>query len=382
MNAIIGSILSSVLGKYIEPEGLKSINISFGGEIKLRSLAVKPEALDQIDLPFKIRHGTVGAITVAIPGGLTGFLSRVYTEPIRIRIDDVHILIDKAPQTPGELARKRAVQQQAALDLDAVAYRQQLLELLEAEAAKLAAASGASGPGTSGGGGRAGKGSLQDAVLRNLQIEINGFHLRYEDARSQADAPFALGVTFASFSTYSRQDSLAEAPPLTSGSSATELASAGAQPSVPGVMYRSARLSLACVYLDPLSLDGEFNKLSSSLRDLAFSRGVPTKENAPKHHFLLAPTSPVLQLALNLDGKAPAEPAVRASLVLSQLRLVATRRQVTALLFLQAWLEEDRFPPGRQGAAGEEPAACVRAAGPPGLVALLKRLTDFFRKLY
>ena len=43
MNALVGGLLSSVLGKYIEPEGLRSINISFAGEIKLRNLAVRPE---------------------------------------------------------------------------------------------------------------------------------------------------------------------------------------------------------------------------------------------------------------------------------------------------------------------------------------------------
>ena len=43
MNALLGSLLQGALGKYIEPEGLRSINFSFSGEIKLRNLAVRPE---------------------------------------------------------------------------------------------------------------------------------------------------------------------------------------------------------------------------------------------------------------------------------------------------------------------------------------------------
>ena len=33
-------------------------------QIRLRNLAVRPEALDQVDLPVKIRHGVVGSIVV------------------------------------------------------------------------------------------------------------------------------------------------------------------------------------------------------------------------------------------------------------------------------------------------------------------------------
>ena len=348
MNALLGSLLSSVIGKYIEPEGLRTINFTFSGEVRLRNLAVRPEALDALDLPFKIKHGSVGSIALTIPGGLTGFLSKVYTEPVRVRIDDVHVLIDKAPQTPGELARKRAVQQQAALDIDAISYRQQLIELLEAEVAR------AGGGGGGGGGGKAASsssskrppGGIQAAILRNLQIEINGFHLRYEDVRSQADAPFALGVTFASFST--------------SAGGGGGGGSGGAP--VPGVVYRSARLQLASVYLDPLAAHGEFGKLASGPggeRAAAFAAGVATAApTTAQHRYLLAPTSPELQLALNLDGRVAGEPSVRAGLRVASLALVATRGQASALLFLQAWLEEDRF---------KQVARALRAAGRPGV---------------
>lgn len=337
MNALLGGLLSSYLGKYIEPEGLRSINFSFSGEVKLRNLAVRPEALDQIDLPFKLKHGTVGGISLTIPGGLTGFLSKVYTEPIRLRIEDVHVLVDKAPQTPGELARKRAAQQQAALDLDAVAYRQTLIDVLEKALEKAAAElGGGTGSNAAGKGSKAPPGGIAAAIMRNLQIDIVGFHVRYEDSRSQADAPFAFGLTFASFSTFARQEEGAgNGAPASGGSS-----------SIPGIMYRSARLTSLCAYLDPLPLHGEFGKLGPAERTLAFMRGVAGQDGAllqAPHHFLLAPASPVLQLALNLDGRVPAEPAVRASLVLSDLKVVACRRQVASLMFLLAWLEEDRF---------------------------------------
>ena len=67
MNALLGQVLSSLLGDYVCSEGLRSLRVSGLGErVELRDLTVRPEALDALDAPLRLRYGVVKR--VAPPG--------------------------------------------------------------------------------------------------------------------------------------------------------------------------------------------------------------------------------------------------------------------------------------------------------------------------
>ncbi len=153
-------ILPSLLGNYIQPAGLRTLSASFSGhKIELANLEFKPESLDHFNLPIKVAYGRVGSLRINIPGGALGLLSRVYTEPIRIHADQVHIIVDKSIQSSTEVARRVEHLKASALKLDATLYRQALLDLAQSELdARSLSASTSKGP------------TLIEAIINNLQV--------------------------------------------------------------------------------------------------------------------------------------------------------------------------------------------------------------------
>ena len=337
LTSLLTAVLKSFLKDYIQADSL-SLTVA-GGEVKLVNLQVRPEALDKVleDLPFGLRYGVVGGITLSIPGGLTGLVTgRAFSEPVKLVINDVHLLVDRMAQTPVEVERKRAASKQAGLDFDSAAYRQQVLDRIITELERSGAAAGGKAAAAATGGWAA----KMEGLMRNLQVEVNNFHLRFEDERSQPDAPFAFGLTFASFSTSGSGATVATATSAAVGPLGVSSAAAAADAS--SLQHRQARLALLTLYLDPLPLHGSFYAVADGpLRAAAFGAGITTQASAPEHHFLVAPTSPVLQLAYNPGGRVAAAPLLRAALTLSQLRTFLTQRQYHAALFLQKWMAED-----------------------------------------
>ena len=320
-------ILKSYLKDYIQAEALNALTLSInGGEFKLSNLAVRPEALDELvgDMPFRLKHGVIGSVSLHIPGGLSGILSnRIASEPVRLVIDNVHLLVDRVEQSPRDVAAKRAEAKQSALDRDTATYRQMILDRLLSDTS---AGTTQGGTPTPGGGWI---GARIDAVLRNVCIEVKGFHLRYEDKQSQVDAPFAAGVTFASF--------------FTQGDALGPFNTAG------GLWRRAARLVRLAFYLDPLSRHGSFSDMDTAGRAVAFANGISFESESavvleplrPLHNFVVEPTSPALTLSYNAGARVAGAPLLSAELSLNVLRIAMSQRQYHAALFLQSWMDED-----------------------------------------
>lgn len=179
------------------------------------------------------------------------------------------------------------------------------------------------------------------SILRDIQVEVHGVHLRYEDPGSDSvaapsgssagglrRAPFALGLTLASLVTApSAPDA---APPASQPTDNSEtrpplrapVITPDAPRSLPLDDRRSARLSLLALYWDPLEPRGWGLASSSSMfaalprspgseLTAAFAAGIMTKSvNAAWHRYVLHPTSPRLELvrAAPHVGCAPRKP--------------------------------------------------------------------------
>lgn len=59
------------------------------GKFELKNLSVKENALDALDLPFRIVHGKVGNLSASIPW------SSIYTSPVILNMSN--ILVVAAP---------------------------------------------------------------------------------------------------------------------------------------------------------------------------------------------------------------------------------------------------------------------------------------------
>jgi hypothetical protein len=197
--------------------------------------------------------------------------------------------------------------------------------------------------------------------LTRGQVEVNNVHIRYEDSSSIPSAPFAAGVTFASFTSSAEAASsatLSIGDHASSRSDATTLSSvptAGLSTASPGISAqfpassalerRVAKLALCAVYWDPLSLDGAFAELPpGSALTAAFTRGIMTKDvNASYHWYTLQPTSPKVEVLRRVrpDSSATATAAaLAAALDVGQIDLSVSRTQLLQASRLSAWVSE------------------------------------------
>lgn len=65
--AQVAYYLNNYLGKYVYGLDQQSLKISvFKGDVVLRNLKLKPEALADLDLPITVKSGLVGSLTLKV----------------------------------------------------------------------------------------------------------------------------------------------------------------------------------------------------------------------------------------------------------------------------------------------------------------------------
>jgi vacuolar protein sorting-associated protein 13A/C len=77
------------LGDFVE--GLDSDNLNTSvmrGNIELKNLRVKPEAIKKFGFPFNMKSGSVGKINVEVSW------TSLTSKPIKILIEDLYILLE------------------------------------------------------------------------------------------------------------------------------------------------------------------------------------------------------------------------------------------------------------------------------------------------
>ncbi|KAI2622272.1 vacuolar protein sorting-associated protein 13 [Xylaria nigripes] len=185
LEGLVAGLLNRFLGMYVknfDPTQLK-VGI-WSGDVKLRDLELRREALDQLKLPINVMEGHLGQLTLVIPW------SNLRGAPVQVFIEDVFLLA-----SPKE---------EAAYDADEEDRRKQRIKMEKLESAELIKE-------------RAQEGlsqeeqkksqsfteSLVTKIVDNLQVTVKNIHLRYEDSISAPGHPFALGVTLKEFSAVS-----------------------------------------------------------------------------------------------------------------------------------------------------------------------------------
>ncbi|CAK7326271.1 unnamed protein product [Dovyalis caffra] len=171
-------LLRRYLGEYVHGLSVEALRISvWKGDVVLKDLNLKAEALNLLKLPITAKAGFVGTITLKVPWKSLG------KEPVLVLIDRVFILAQPAPdgRTLKEEDRRKL-------------FEIKLQQIEEAESATLEATRsklGSPPPGNSW------LGSLIGTIIGNLKISISNVHIRYEDSVSNPGHPFSCGVTLA-----------------------------------------------------------------------------------------------------------------------------------------------------------------------------------------
>jgi vacuolar protein sorting-associated protein 13A/C len=80
-------LLNRFLGMYVQNFDPKQLNVGiWSGDVKLRDLELRREALDQLHLPLNVVAGHLGSLTLSIPW------SNLRGKPLKINIEDVFLL--------------------------------------------------------------------------------------------------------------------------------------------------------------------------------------------------------------------------------------------------------------------------------------------------
>ncbi|EEC73142.1 hypothetical protein OsI_07167 [Oryza sativa Indica Group] len=171
-------LLRKYLGEYVEGLSVETLRISvWQGDVVLKDLKLKADALNSLRLPVTVKAGFVGTITLKVPWKSLG------KEPVIVLIDRLFVLAHPAPdgQTLKEEDREKL-------------FEAKLQQIEAAEAATLEATSRSSK-----GGPVPGSNSwlynLISTIIGNLKVTISNVHIRYEDSVSNSGHPFASGFT-------------------------------------------------------------------------------------------------------------------------------------------------------------------------------------------
>ena len=101
---MVANLLNRFLGMYVQNFDAKQLNVGiWSGDVKLRDLELRREALDQLHLPLNVVEGHLGQLTLQIPW------SNLHGKPVKVHIEDVFLLAaprEDADYDPEEEERR------------------------------------------------------------------------------------------------------------------------------------------------------------------------------------------------------------------------------------------------------------------------------------
>ncbi|CAM6102066.1 unnamed protein product [Calypogeia fissa] len=174
-------LLRRYLGEYVRGLSVEALKISvWKGDVVLKDLQLKAEALNALKLPITVKAGFLGSVTLKVPW------NRLGKEPVIVLLDRIFVLAEPLTE---ESSIKRE-DKESWLESKRRRVEEKELSYLEAKDKKTATTENA--PETS-----TWLGSLIATIVGNLKISITNLHIRYEDAISNPGHPFCSGVTLA-----------------------------------------------------------------------------------------------------------------------------------------------------------------------------------------
>ncbi|KAI9798111.1 MAG: hypothetical protein M1835_004200 [Candelina submexicana] len=185
LEGLVANLLNRFLGMYIKNFDPKQLNVGiWNGDMKLRNLQLRREALDQLHLPVNVVEGHIGQLTVSIPW------SNLKGKPVRVNIEDVFLLA--APQEDENYDPEEEEKRQQAVKIEKLDSAELLKERnVEGQSQEEQQKN------------QSFTDSLVTRIVDNLQVAIKKIHIRYEDSISASGNPFAIGMTLEEFSAVS-----------------------------------------------------------------------------------------------------------------------------------------------------------------------------------
>src|ERR1700744_334936 len=181
LERLVPNLLNRFLGMHVKNFDPKQLNVGiWSGDVKLRNLQLRKEALDQLHLPLNVVEGYLGELTLQIPW------SNLRGKPVKASIQDVFLLAaprEDADYDPDEEEKRQHVLKMEKLDSAELLKERTTEGMTEEEQKKNQSFTS----------------SFITAIVDNVQVSVQNIHVRYEDSISDPGHPFALGVPLEGF---------------------------------------------------------------------------------------------------------------------------------------------------------------------------------------
>jgi vacuolar protein sorting-associated protein 13A/C len=306
LESLVANLLNRFLGMYVRNFDPKQLNIGiWSGDVTLRDLELRREALDQFHLPLNVVEGHISTLVLKIPW------SNLRGAPVRISIEDVFLLA--APKEEQEFDAEEEEKRAHAVKMEKLDSAELLKErntegMSQEEQQKQQSFTAA----------------LTTTIIDNVQIQVKNVHIRYEDALSDPGHPFAAGLTLQELSAVSTDENWK--PTWVAGSSTTthKLATLGSL-----AMYWDTDATLFGAGTGEES-SGDHKEILAKFRELIVKGDSPEVE---QHQFILKPVSGRAGLEMDKSGKHD-RPKMKARLLFNELGFVLDDHQYRDALML------------------------------------------------
>ncbi|XP_048376853.1 intermembrane lipid transfer protein VPS13C isoform X3 [Stegostoma tigrinum] len=297
--ALVAELLNRGLGDYVENLDKSQLKLGiWGGNVVLDNLKVKENALNDLDVPFKVKAGQIDKLTLKIPW------KNLYSEAVVASLDGLNLLVvpegsiqydaEKEEKQLQENKQKELVRIEEALQKAAMKDKPKE-EKKDSFAEKLAT-----------------------QIIKNLQIKITSIHVRYEDAITDPSRPISVGVTLGELSLQTADENWT--PCILSDTAK--------------IIYKLVRLDCLCGYWNVNSLLFCGNTREQIL--LQLKEGIASSADEPKNHdYIFKPILASAKLCINPSAETELNsPKINLDMEVQSIDIEMTKPQYLSIIDL------------------------------------------------
>ncbi|XP_026067706.1 vacuolar protein sorting-associated protein 13C-like isoform X3 [Carassius auratus] len=297
--SLVSDLLNRFIGDYVENLDKSQLKIGiWGGNVVLENLRVKENALSEFDVPFKVKAGQIGKLTLKIPW------KNLYNEAVVATLDGLYLLVVPGATMKYDPVKEEHYQQEAKQkELQRIEETLQLVARREKhqEEKKDTFAE-----------------KLATQVIKNLQVKITSIHVRYEDDVSDPQRPFAIGMTLSELSLQTADENW---KPCILNEAAK-------------IIYKLGRLECFCAYWNvnsPIFYRGSWGEIVDKLKV-----GVSTKnEELQGYQYIFKPIFASARMCINPSAEVELKsPKANLHLEVQNIAIEMTKPQYLSMVDL------------------------------------------------
>ncbi|XP_034470795.1 vacuolar protein sorting-associated protein 13C isoform X1 [Hippoglossus hippoglossus] len=343
--SLVSDLLNRFIGDYVENLDKSQLKIGiWGGNVVLENLRVKENALSDFNVPFKVKAGQIGRLTLKIPW------KNLYNDAVVATLDGLYLLVVPGATIKFDAAKEERYQQEAKqrelqrieealqmaarrasqtgdllFSLESVVYKEpqnvpkgfkkhkkhkkglKKLKGLDNKSEKPQEEK---------------KDTLMEKlatqVIKNLQVKISSIHLRFEDDLSDPEHPLSVGVTLSELSLLTTDENWKSC-----------ILNEAAK-----IIYKLGRLECLCAYWNvnsPIFYKGSWDEIVTQLKSGISS----SDQQLPHYHYIFKPIFASAKMCINPNAELELKtPKAKLHLEVQNIAIEMTKPQYLTMVDL------------------------------------------------